>query len=136
MPAIRAIAHPCRCLCLGLRLQITRMTPRRVMTLQCSQMGLTLERTFNGPSPRKIPIEPRSIDGPVSPRKGRDYDRLRPDSARLRCAAQLRQRPLPSLQSESQEQGLALQLRRAGDHIATRQLDELLPRLHFADHGD
>jgi hypothetical protein len=30
-----------------LRLQITRMTPRRVTTLQCSQMGRTLERTFN-----------------------------------------------------------------------------------------
>jgi hypothetical protein len=33
---------------LGLRLQITRITPRRVTTLQCSQMGRTLERTFNG----------------------------------------------------------------------------------------
>jgi len=32
---------------LGLRLQITRITPRRVTTLQCSQMGRTLERTFN-----------------------------------------------------------------------------------------
>jgi len=31
---------------LGLRLQITRTTPRRRMTLQCSQIGLTLERTF------------------------------------------------------------------------------------------
>jgi len=27
-------------------LQITRITPRRLMTLQCSQMGFTLVRTF------------------------------------------------------------------------------------------
>src|SRR5689334_7848707 len=38
--------QPCRCLCLGLRLQMTRTTPCRLMTLQCSQIGLTLERTF------------------------------------------------------------------------------------------
>jgi hypothetical protein len=31
---------------LGLRLQITRNTPRRRTTLQCSQIGRTLERTF------------------------------------------------------------------------------------------
>jgi len=45
---MRAIPYPCRCLCLGLRLQMTRMTPRRLITLQCSQIGLTLVRTFNG----------------------------------------------------------------------------------------
>ena len=38
--------QPCRCLCLGLRLQMTRTTPCRLTTLQCSQIGLTLERTF------------------------------------------------------------------------------------------
>src|SRR6188472_2246099 len=38
--------QPCRCLCLGLRLQMMRTTPCRLMTLQCSQIGLTLERTF------------------------------------------------------------------------------------------
>jgi hypothetical protein len=32
---------------LGVRLQITRTTPRRRITLQCSQIGLTLVRTFN-----------------------------------------------------------------------------------------
>jgi len=26
---------------------MTRMTPRRLITLQCSQIGLTLVRTFN-----------------------------------------------------------------------------------------
>jgi hypothetical protein len=31
---------------LGLRLQIIRMTPRRLTTLQCSQIGFTLLRTF------------------------------------------------------------------------------------------
>jgi hypothetical protein len=35
---------------LGVRVQMTRTTPRRRITLQCSQIGLTLERTFNGPS--------------------------------------------------------------------------------------
>src|SRR5262245_56165578 len=38
--------QPCRCLCLGLRLQMMRVTPCRLTTLQCSQIGLTLERTF------------------------------------------------------------------------------------------
>ena len=38
--------YPCRCLCFGLRLQITRTTPRRLMILQCSQIRFTLERTF------------------------------------------------------------------------------------------
>jgi hypothetical protein len=38
--------QPCRCLCLGLRLQMMRVTPFRLTTLQCSQIGLTLERTF------------------------------------------------------------------------------------------
>jgi hypothetical protein len=35
---------------LGERLQITRMTPRRFTTLQCSQIGFTLVRTFKTPS--------------------------------------------------------------------------------------
>src|SRR6185503_2073052 len=108
------------------------MTPRRVMTLQCSQMGLTLERTFNGPSPRKILIEPRSIDGPVSPRKGPDYDPI----SDLWRAAQLRQRPTPRLETERQEQCLPAQLRCPGDDVATRQLDEPLPQLDLAHHGD
>src|SRR5688500_5852262 len=38
--------QPCRCLCLGLRLQMMRVTPFRLMTLQCSQIGFTLLRTF------------------------------------------------------------------------------------------
>jgi hypothetical protein len=38
--------QPWRCLWRGFRLQMTRTTPRRRITLQCSQMGLTLARTF------------------------------------------------------------------------------------------
>src|SRR6266508_46305 len=103
------------------------MTPRRVMTFKCSQMGRTLERTFNGPSPEKIPIEPRSIDGLVSPRKGPDYDQLR-------RGAQLRQRPPPALQPEPEEQRLPPQLGRPRHHIAARQLHEALPRFHLPNH--
>jgi len=47
------MCYPCRCLCLGLRLQITRITPRRLITLQCSQIGLTLVRTFTRHAPGK-----------------------------------------------------------------------------------
>jgi hypothetical protein len=36
---------------------MTRMTPRRLTTLQCSQIGLTLVRTFKDPSPGKYPVE-------------------------------------------------------------------------------
>src|SRR3954468_23177540 len=38
--------QPCFCLCFGLRLQMMRVTPCRLMTLQCSQIGFTLLRTF------------------------------------------------------------------------------------------
>src|SRR5678815_3778281 len=49
MPEIRAILYqPWRCLCLGLRLQMMRVTPLRFTTLQCSQIGFTLVRTFTG----------------------------------------------------------------------------------------
>jgi len=47
------MCYPCRCLCLALRLQITRSTPRRLITLQCSQIGLTLVRTFKRHAPGK-----------------------------------------------------------------------------------
>src|SRR5690349_14741061 len=40
--------QPCRCLCLGFRLQMMRVTPLRFTTLQCSQIGFTLVRTFTG----------------------------------------------------------------------------------------
>src|SRR4026209_1038752 len=46
-PAIRAIDYqPCRCLCFGFLEQMMRTTPWRLITLQCSQIGLTLLRTF------------------------------------------------------------------------------------------
>src|SRR3972149_4217342 len=73
-PAMRAMcAQPCRCLCLGLRLQMTNVTPRRRTTLQCSQMGFTLERTFTdgASSPRgsgqvlqyNRPLNPMQVRG-------------------------------------------------------------------------
>src|SRR2546428_12988947 len=77
-PAMRVVAPvTCRGLCLGLRLQMPRMTPRRLITLQCSQIGLTLVRTFKRHAPEKNPIKSRTIDGLVSSRKGRDYGALR-----------------------------------------------------------
>src|SRR4051794_1226912 len=48
-PAIRAIAYPCRCLCLGL-VQMTMTVPCRRMTLQLSQRALTEALTFTGSS--------------------------------------------------------------------------------------
>src|SRR4029078_13692215 len=46
-PAIRAIDYqPCRCLCLGFLEQMMRTTHWRLITLQCSQICLTLRRTF------------------------------------------------------------------------------------------
>src|SRR5438445_13872171 len=44
--------QPCFCLCFGLRLQMMRVTPCLLMTLQCSQIGLTLLRTFTSNSRR------------------------------------------------------------------------------------
>jgi hypothetical protein len=38
--------YPCRCLCFGVREQITRITPLRLITLQYSQRGFTDARTF------------------------------------------------------------------------------------------
>src|SRR6266849_3440317 len=78
-PAMRAMAsYPCRCLCLGLRLQMTRMTPRRLITLQCSQIGLTLVRTFKRRTPQlgQHPL----LAGLSKPQK----DRLAPFVARAR----------------------------------------------------
>src|SRR6266550_805894 len=42
--------QPCFCLCFGLRLQMMRVTPCLLMTLQCSQIGFTLLRTFTSNS--------------------------------------------------------------------------------------
>jgi hypothetical protein len=39
-------------LCFGLRLQMIRTIPCRLTTLQCSQIGFTLERTFTETLPR------------------------------------------------------------------------------------
>jgi hypothetical protein len=38
--------YPCRCLCFGVRLQMTRITPLRLITLQYSQRGFTDARTL------------------------------------------------------------------------------------------
>jgi hypothetical protein len=42
-----SVSYPWRCLWRGLT-QITITRPCRRMTLQCSHIGLTLGRTFNG----------------------------------------------------------------------------------------
>src|SRR2546430_735461 len=91
--ALVCVRWPCRCLCLGLRLQITRITPRRLTTLQCSQIGRTLERTFNGASPRK------------KSNSACEYTQARKSTqgARLRLAPQLCQHPAPQQQPEPQE---------------------------------
>src|SRR5438552_16106304 len=56
-PAMRAMAYPCLCLCLGLE-QITRTTPLRLISLHCGQIGLTDARTFmtscSGKNPRTL----------------------------------------------------------------------------------
>jgi hypothetical protein len=44
--------YPCRCLCLGFFEQITRMTPRRLITLQPLHNFLTDALTFKIASPR------------------------------------------------------------------------------------
>lgn len=48
MPAVGgwSALYPWRCLCLGVRLQITRITPLRLITRQYSQRGLTDACTF------------------------------------------------------------------------------------------
>src|SRR5450830_360738 len=62
-PAMRAIYQPCRCLCLGLRLQMMRTTPWRLITLQCSQIGLTLLRTFTKSSYGRANIPAMAREG-------------------------------------------------------------------------
>src|SRR5438552_8476670 len=42
--------QPCFCLCFGLRLQMMRVTPCLLMTLQCSQIGFPLLLTFTSNS--------------------------------------------------------------------------------------
>ena len=54
-PSTVSPVQPWRCLWRGFLLQITRTTPRRRITLQCSQMGFTLVLTFMGITPvRKL----------------------------------------------------------------------------------
>lgn len=45
-------------------MQMTRVTPRRLITLQCSQIGFTLERTFTGVTPKSVSkcIEPVNLE--------------------------------------------------------------------------
>src|SRR5918995_1750344 len=57
-PEIRAtltLLYPCRCLCRGFE-QITRITPRRRMTLQRSQIFFTDGWTFIEPRPSLVPV--------------------------------------------------------------------------------
>src|SRR5438309_10396818 len=117
-PAMRAIAYPCRCRCLGFRLQMTRITPRRLITLQCSQIGLTLERTFNRWSPGKN-------CGLV-----RNYSRGRKctQGAELGAAAHLGQLPLTADNAKSQEQGFPPHVPGADHRILALQLHEPVPR--------
>src|SRR3989442_8183985 len=123
-PAMRAIPYPCRCLCLGLRLQMTRITPRRLITLQCSQIGLTLVRTFNAVGSGKNlalgknPIKSRTIDGVVSSRKGRNYGVLR-SSTRA---------PRPARTAEPQDERFLPLIRCPHHHVAPLQLCLALPR--------
>src|SRR2546422_7517011 len=50
--------YPCRCLCRGF-LQMMRVTPRRLTTLQCSQRAFTDGFTFIVPSSLRLPFERR-----------------------------------------------------------------------------
>src|SRR5918995_4374558 len=65
-PAIRAmlcLLYPCRCLCRGFE-QITRIWPRRRMTLQRSHIFFTDGRTFIEPRSSLVPIDdpaPRQV---------------------------------------------------------------------------
>src|SRR4029450_8858964 len=57
-PAIRAtlcLLYPCRCLCRGFE-QITRITPRRRITLQRSQIFFTDGRTFMNDLPLLVAV--------------------------------------------------------------------------------
>jgi len=48
------LLYPWRCLCFGFREQMMRTTPFRRTTLQCSQIGLTLLRTFTSLAPIRL----------------------------------------------------------------------------------
>src|SRR5919198_407028 len=72
-PAIRAIAYPCRCLCLGL-VQMTMTVPWRRMTLQLSQRALTEALTFMGPSARAKRLLEAVRDPSASEVVGRELD--------------------------------------------------------------
>src|SRR2546430_7083238 len=123
-PAMRAMCYPCRCLCLGLRLQITRTTPRRRITLQCSQIGRTLERTFTGPSPQQS----QSAGSVLNYRRARKF----PQGARLGRRPYLRQPPPVPRAAKPQQHRFAPLVRRARHHVAAIQLYETPSRLDFA----
>src|SRR6266702_458464 len=125
-PAMRAMRYPCRCLCLGLRLQMTRITPRRLITLQCSQIGLTLVRTFKRAAPGK------KSNGIVNYRRARKFSQ----GARLRGTPQLGEPPFVPSFPKPQEDRFAPHVRRSRDHVAALQLGVAPPRLHFANRAD
>src|SRR4249919_3138880 len=95
-PAIRAtltLLYPCRCLCRGFE-QITRITPRRRMTLQRSQIFFTDGWTFIEPRPFSsgLPLAPsRSLLEPRTTSLVPVHD----PAARQVVRRQLHQHPVP-----------------------------------------
>src|SRR2546425_5139708 len=98
---------------------MTRTTPRRRITLQCSQIGRTLERTFTGPSPKKV------SSSAVNNRRARKL----PQGARLRRDPHLRQHPRIAPALKAQEHRLASHVGGPEHDVAPLQLHEALPEI-------
>src|SRR4029077_3353065 len=110
--------QPCRCLCLGLRLQMMRTTPCRLMTLQCSQIGLTLERTFTRFSPGAVCEIARKLTGGQAQTQAGQQEGPRA-AARRRSGAHSKLHRGPPRWSAPvcQEEGLAPHLLRTGHAV-------------------
>src|SRR5712691_11214098 len=111
---------------------MTRITPRREITLQCSQIGRTLERTFKRGLQTKSG-GPRKSCSPISKyRRGRKCTQ----EARLRRASQLGEQPARPQSPKPEEHRPVPLVRRASDHEAAIQLHEPAARLDLADRRD